>query len=87
MTFTEWLIRGMEHYKQQGFTFELLTQSLMKINRPGQNNILRNCKNFKDEYETTFFQILIFSFPKLSYAALLTITQNRREDHDKKEEK
>ncbi len=52
--FKEWLLRGMEHYKQQGFTFELLTPSLMKINRPGQNSKLRTAANFREEYESEY---------------------------------
>lgn len=55
MSFKEWLLRGMEHYKKEyGFTFELLTPSLMRINRPGQESILRTCENFREEYDTEY---------------------------------
>lgn len=51
MEFKEWLLQGIEHYKKEGFTFELLTPSLMRIHRPGQNSILRTCENFREEFE------------------------------------
>ncbi len=55
MSFKEWLVKGIEHYeKEYGFTFEVLTPSLMRINRPGQNSILRTCENFRDEYENEY---------------------------------
>jgi hypothetical protein len=55
MSFKEWLLRGMEHYKKEyGFTFELVTPSLMRINRPGQNSLLRTYANFRDEYENEY---------------------------------
>jgi hypothetical protein len=47
-------LQGIEHYKQQGFTFELLTPGLMRINRPGQNSILRTAANFREEYEKEY---------------------------------
>lgn len=55
MSFKEWLLRGMEHYKKEyGFTFELVTPSLMKIKRPGQSSLLRTCANFREEYENEY---------------------------------
>lgn len=54
MSFQEWLLQGIEHYKKEGFSFELLTPSLMKISRPGQDSILRTCENFKEEYEQEY---------------------------------
>lgn len=54
MSFKEWLLSGIEYYKNQGFTFELLTPSLMRINRPGKTSLLRTCENFKQEYDTEY---------------------------------
>lgn len=54
MDFREWLLQGIEYYKKQGFTFELLTPSLMRISRPGQNSLLRTCANFREEYEKEY---------------------------------
>jgi hypothetical protein len=44
----------MEHYRQQGFKFELVTNSMMRISRPGQNSILRTAENFREEYEKEY---------------------------------
>jgi hypothetical protein len=54
LKFKEWLLQGMEHYKKQGFSFELVTPSLMRIKRPGQNSVLRTHKNFLYEYENEY---------------------------------
>lgn len=55
MSFKEWLLRGIEHYKKEyGFTFELVTPSLMRVHRPGQNGILRTCENIRKEYEKEY---------------------------------
>ncbi len=54
MTFKEWLLGGIEHYKKQGFTFEVVTPSLMRISRPDKPAILRTCENFREEYENEY---------------------------------
>ncbi len=55
MGFNEWLRAGMEHYhKEYGFSFELVTPSMMRINRPGQNSLLRTAASFREEYEKEY---------------------------------
>jgi hypothetical protein len=54
MSFQEWLVKGMEHYRQQGFKFELVTNSMMRISRPGKSSILRTAENFREEYEKEY---------------------------------
>jgi hypothetical protein len=54
MSFKEWMQQGINKYQKQGFTFELLTHSMMRISRPGQNSILRTCANFREEYEKEY---------------------------------
>ncbi len=55
LSFKEWLLRGMKHYKQDyGFTFELVTPSLMRIVRPEQPALLRTCEDFRREYENEY---------------------------------
>lgn len=54
MGFKEWLEDGIRYYQSKGFTFELLTPSLMRIKRPGQNSLLRTCANFREEYEKDY---------------------------------
>lgn len=54
LTFEAWLKQGIEHYQKQGLTFELVTPSMMRIKRPGQNNLLQTCASFKDEYENEY---------------------------------
>lgn len=54
MSFKEWLLKGIAYYQTEGFTFELLTPSLMRIKRPGQNSLLRTCANFREEYEKEY---------------------------------
>jgi hypothetical protein len=54
MSFKEWLLKGIAYYQAEGFTFELLTPSLMRIKRPGQNSLLRTCANFREEYEKEY---------------------------------
>ena len=55
MCFSEWLRAGIEHYhKECGFSFELVTPSLMRIKRPGQDSLLRTAASFREEYEKEY---------------------------------
>ncbi len=54
MSFKEWLLDGINKYQKEGFVFELLTPSLMRIKRPGQTSLLRTCANFREEYEKEY---------------------------------
>jgi hypothetical protein len=54
LKFKEWLLQGIEHYKQQGFKFELVTNSMMWISKPGQNSMLITAENFREEYEKEY---------------------------------
>ena len=55
LSFKMWFLQGIEHYqKEKGFTFEVLCPGLLRIKRPGQNNLLRTYKDFVREYERDY---------------------------------
>lgn len=54
MSFKEWLQCGIKYYQSKGFTFELVTPSMMRIKRPGQSNLLRTSASFLDEYQNQY---------------------------------
>lgn len=54
LSFKEWLLKGIQYYQLEGFTFELLTPYMMRIKRPGQPSLLRTCENFREEYEREY---------------------------------
>lgn len=54
MSFKEWMQAGITKYQKQGYTFELVTQSLMRIKKPGQMNLLRAAADFVREYREEY---------------------------------
>jgi hypothetical protein len=54
MSFKEWLLDGIAHYKKQGFTFEQVDRYTMKIIPPGKPAIIRTCADFKEEWENEY---------------------------------
>lgn len=54
LSFKEWMQGGIKYYQSKGFSFEIVTPSLMRIKRPGFPSLLRTARNFRDEYENEY---------------------------------
>jgi hypothetical protein len=51
LEFDQWFLKGIRFYESKGYEFEFLTDELIRIIRPGKNNLLRTKTDFKREHE------------------------------------